>query len=213
MAAGRRASPAYLRHVPGGNNHGAAQQLLEHRRISTRVTPGGDHQDQDQDQQTHTRELRPQPAYRSLPEPGGACFHDVTPGVPKQTRQSTKNWYDLRMAKFPAYNRLRVIPVVGSLQIVFGLALPGPANAESHDGKPKMVDLWSPGDSGQRMRIRGRVTGIDGRPLRYHADSALSRAPGPRLAYRSNSSSAPSGFSTLDFEDILPASTWLTRRQ
>ena len=61
--------------------------------------------------------------------------------------------------------------------IVLGLALPGLANADSHDGKPKMVDLWSPGDSGQRMRIRGRVTSIDGRPIPNvvigirHADS------------------------------------------
>jgi protocatechuate 3,4-dioxygenase beta subunit len=44
--------------------------------------------------------------------------------------------------------------------------------------KPKMLELWSPGDSGQRMRIRGRVTGPDGSPIpnvhiRFrHADSA-----------------------------------------
>ena len=47
---------------------------------------------------------------------------------------------------------------------------------ESQD-KPKMLELWSPGDSGQRMRIRGRVTSTDGLPLpkvkiRFrHADS------------------------------------------
>ena len=56
------------------------------------------------------------------------------------------------------------------------LALPA-AGAESGSGKPKMVDLWQPGDSGQRMRIRGRVTSIDGSPLANvvigirHADS------------------------------------------
>ena len=44
-------------------------------------------------------------------------------------------------------------------------------------GKPKMVDFWSPGDSGQRMRIRGRVTRLDGSPVPNieiffrHADS------------------------------------------
>ena len=43
--------------------------------------------------------------------------------------------------------------------------------------KPKMVDFWSPGDSGQRMRIRGRVTTLDGTPVPNleiyfrHADS------------------------------------------
>ena len=31
--------------------------------------------------------------------------------------------------------------------------------------KPKLVDLWQPGDSGQRMNIRGRVTSLDGTPL------------------------------------------------
>ena len=33
------------------------------------------------------------------------------------------------------------------------------------DSKPKLVDLWQPGDAGQRMNIRGRVTSIDGTPL------------------------------------------------
>ncbi len=57
------------------------------------------------------------------------------------------------------------------------LALPGQASAESSAGKPIMVDLWSPGDSGQRMRIRGRVTSLDGSPIPHvvigirHADS------------------------------------------
>ena len=43
--------------------------------------------------------------------------------------------------------------------------------------KPKMLELWKPGDSGQRMRIRGRVTSVDGTPvpnvsIRFrHADS------------------------------------------
>ena len=31
--------------------------------------------------------------------------------------------------------------------------------------KSRLVDLWRPGDSGQRMNIRGRVTSIDGTPL------------------------------------------------
>jgi len=44
--------------------------------------------------------------------------------------------------------------------------------------KNKFLELWSPGDSGQRMRIRGRVTAPDGKPIpnvhiRFrHADSA-----------------------------------------
>ncbi len=43
------------------------------------------------------------------------------------------------------------------------------ANSESPssaaDTKSKLVDLWQPGDSGQRMNIRGRITSIDGSPL------------------------------------------------
>jgi protocatechuate 3,4-dioxygenase beta subunit len=31
--------------------------------------------------------------------------------------------------------------------------------------KARLIDLWQPGDSGQRMNIRGRVTGPDGAPL------------------------------------------------
>ena len=56
--------------------------------------------------------------------------------------------------------------------------LPNDALAATADnGKPKMVDLWTPGDSGQRMRIHGRVTSIDGTPVPNvqiyfrHADS------------------------------------------
>ena len=37
-----------------------------------------------------------------------------------------------------------------------------PANEQ---GKPKIMELWTPGDKGQRMRIRGRVTSTDGKPL------------------------------------------------
>lgn len=66
--------------------------------------------------------------------------------------------------------------------LVLCLLLPNlsPAAATGDDSatsKPKMVDLWSPGDHGQRMRIRGRVTSIDGSPVPNvqiyfrHADS------------------------------------------
>jgi len=37
-----------------------------------------------------------------------------------------------------------------------------PADAQE---KPKLVDLWQPGDPGERMNIRGRVTSLDGTPL------------------------------------------------
>lgn len=50
-------------------------------------------------------------------------------------------------------------------------------DAQPEQGKPKMLELWKQGDSGQRMRIRGRVTSTDGSPIpnvkiRFrHADS------------------------------------------
>jgi protocatechuate 3,4-dioxygenase beta subunit len=78
------------------------------------------------------------------------------------------------LIKFDGY---RQFPGILSGMILLGLALPGPVSADSHSGKPKMIDLWQPGDSGQRMSIRGRVTSLDGRPVPNveigfrHADS------------------------------------------
>lgn len=52
--------------------------------------------------------------------------------------------------------------------LVFASA-PVMANSDSvnsgADKKSKLIDLWQPGDSGQRMNIRGRVTSLDGTPL------------------------------------------------
>ena len=72
-------------------------------------------------------------------------------------------------------NCLTVIVAAGLL--LLGLSIVAPVGAQESGGKPKMVDFWSPGDSGQRMRIRGRVSSIDGRPIPNaviffrHADS------------------------------------------
>ena len=50
-----------------------------------------------------------------------------------------------------------------------GLILAQAQTAQSTDNqtaeKPKLVDFWQPGDPGQRMNIRGRVTSLDGTPL------------------------------------------------
>ena len=40
-----------------------------------------------------------------------------------------------------------------------------PASGDSNSDKAKLVDLWLPGDPGQRMNIRGRVTALDGTPV------------------------------------------------
>lgn len=39
------------------------------------------------------------------------------------------------------------------------------SSTQAEQGKPAMMELWSPGDKGQRMRIRGRVIGEDGKPI------------------------------------------------
>jgi protocatechuate 3,4-dioxygenase beta subunit len=39
------------------------------------------------------------------------------------------------------------------------------ANTSGDGDKPRLIDFWRPGDSGQRMNIRGRVTSLDGTPL------------------------------------------------
>ena len=82
--------------------------------------------------------------------------------------------FEMQM-KFPTYLRATMLILLSAL---FACAPPAQASSESAaNGKPKMVDLWSPGDHGQRMRIRGRVTSIDGTPVPNaqiyfrHADS------------------------------------------
>ncbi len=52
------------------------------------------------------------------------------------------------------------------------LLLQAPANASEQlaantatEQKARLTDLWQPGDNGQRMNIRGRVTSVDGTPV------------------------------------------------
>jgi protocatechuate 3,4-dioxygenase beta subunit len=56
--------------------------------------------------------------------------------------------------------------LAAALLFAFDSAL---ANSEPPPAEPsakqKLIDLWRSGDSGQRMNIRGRVTGLDGSPL------------------------------------------------
>ena len=53
---------------------------------------------------------------------------------------------------------LRPGPLLLALALLVSVA---PAEADSG----KVVNLWQPGDPGERMVIRGRVTSLDGRPL------------------------------------------------
>ncbi len=56
--------------------------------------------------------------------------------------------------------------LLGALVCSAGPAVAGSDNSAVDTGKKaKLVDLWKPGDSGERMNIRGRVTSLDGTPL------------------------------------------------
>ena len=66
------------------------------------------------------------------------------------------------------------------IPVLFVLAMavsPSAVLAQSATQQSEMMELWRPGEPGQRMRIQGRVTSIDGTPLSdvtvrvRHADS------------------------------------------
>ena len=71
----------------------------------------------------------------------------------------------------------RMMVILLGWLVGIGWLFPGMLYAQDNPNKPKMVDFWQPGESGQRMRIRGRVTSFDGRPIPNvevnirHADS------------------------------------------
>jgi protocatechuate 3,4-dioxygenase beta subunit len=67
--------------------------------------------------------------------------------------------------------KLTVSKAVTGLLIANLVFVPSTVTASSEspssdaDKKPMLIDLWQPGDSGQRMNIRGQVTSLDGTPL------------------------------------------------
>lgn len=54
---------------------------------------------------------------------------------------------------------------VFSIGMTLAQAASVPASAGNDPDKAKLIDLWLPGDPGQRMNIRGRVTALDGTPV------------------------------------------------
>lgn len=59
-----------------------------------------------------------------------------------------------------------VFAVLASLALgLSAFAAAAQGAADSAADKPKLVDLWLPGDAGTRMNIRGRVTALDGTPI------------------------------------------------
>lgn len=72
----------------------------------------------------------------------------------------------------------RFVLFIASLLIPAFVSAQDKQEPAQEQGKPKMLELWSAGDDGQRMLIRGRVTSPDGKPIpnvsiRFrHADAA-----------------------------------------
>ena len=61
-----------------------------------------------------------------------------------------------------AVSALLVAALLAAFDTAFAQSEPASPGAEK---KSKLVDLWRPGDPGERMNIRGRVTSLDGTPL------------------------------------------------
>ena len=55
--------------------------------------------------------------------------------------------------------------LLAALVFTVGAAHAGTETPSDTPKKPQLIDLWQPGDSGERMNIRGRVTSLDGTPL------------------------------------------------
>ena len=70
--------------------------------------------------------------------------------------------HGFRSAALLAIVFLLVSRVAFGLSLTVAQAETSPSSAEN---KPKLVNLWRPGDPGERMNIRGRVTSINGTPL------------------------------------------------
>lgn len=58
-----------------------------------------------------------------------------------------------------------LMPFKPLLASTFMLAQAETDSSDGEEKKSRLVDLWQPGDAGQRMNIRGRVTTIDGTPV------------------------------------------------
>lgn len=70
--------------------------------------------------------------------------------------------HGFKLAVFMAATGLLISNAVIATDLTFAQADTSTPDAEK---KSKLVDLWQPGDPGERMNIRGRVSSIDGTPL------------------------------------------------
>jgi protocatechuate 3,4-dioxygenase beta subunit len=70
--------------------------------------------------------------------------------------------HGFKLVVFMAVTGLMIPNAVIASDLTFAQADTSTPGAEK---KSKLIDLWRPGDPGERMNIRGRVTSIDGTPL------------------------------------------------
>lgn len=70
--------------------------------------------------------------------------------------------HGIRLAVFIAATTLIIPQAVFAADLTLAQADSSTPEVEQ---KSKLIDMWRPGDPGQRMNIRGRVTSIDGTPL------------------------------------------------
>lgn len=70
--------------------------------------------------------------------------------------------HGFRLVVFMAVTGSLISNAVIASDLIFAQADTSTSGAQK---KSKLIDLWQPGDTGQRMNIRGRVTSIDGTPL------------------------------------------------
>ena len=106
------------------------------------------------------------------------------------------------------WNRRRYL---GALAACAAGALPGRviAQAAGSDAAPSSVRFWEPGDPGERLHIRGRVVGTDGRPIpgaELHVRQADGTGAYQDTRYRGRLGSGADG--SFQMVTVLPGQYW-----
>ena len=85
--------------------------------------------------------------------------------IPIQARSAKMRKHEFNLARLLAIATLLLPQTIFASTLTVAQADATTAGSDEAGSKPKLVDLWQPGDAGQRMNIRGRVTDLDGTPL------------------------------------------------
>ena len=73
--------------------------------------------------------------------------------------------YGIRLVLFVAVVNFWVFTPSFGANLIVSQSKTSPSVGSAPEKKLELVNLWQPGDAGQRMYIRGRVTNIDGTPI------------------------------------------------